>query len=128
MHGYADDTQLYLTFSSARDPEALKRDCRRVEICISEVHTWMTANRLKLNPDKTVAMLVGSPRLLAHISIPLLSIAGVEVAVPAEIANCAAIDAACVLFQLVDDLHRADFGRTGDCASGEAGEEGVDAV
>lgn len=81
MHGYADDTQLYLTFSSARDPEALKRDCQRVETCISEVHRWMTTNRLKLNPDKTEVMLVGPPRLLAHINIPLISVAGVEVAV-----------------------------------------------
>ncbi|KAL9979250.1 hypothetical protein ACROYT_G016884 [Oculina patagonica] len=48
FHLYADDTQLYLTFKSS--PEMAKT---AMEACVRDIDTWMTANMLKMNRDKT---------------------------------------------------------------------------
>ncbi|KAF7247658.1 RNA-directed DNA polymerase from mobile element jockey [Varanus komodoensis] len=54
-HQYADDTQLYLSFST--NPGEAVAVLNR---CLAEVMGWMRANKLKLNPDKTEVLLVGS--------------------------------------------------------------------
>ncbi|KAF7241210.1 putative RNA-directed DNA polymerase from transposon BS [Varanus komodoensis] len=53
-HQYADDTQLYLSFSTS--PGEAVAVLNR---CLAEVMGWMRANKLKLNPDKTEVLLVG---------------------------------------------------------------------
>ena len=53
-HQYADDTQLYLSFSS-NPGEAVAV----LNQCLSMVMDWMRANKLRLNPDKTEVLLVG---------------------------------------------------------------------
>ncbi|KAF7248709.1 hypothetical protein EYD10_05509 [Varanus komodoensis] len=53
-HQYADDTQLYLLFST-NPGEAVAV----LNWCLAEVMGWMRANKLKLNPDKTEVLLVG---------------------------------------------------------------------
>ncbi|KAF7250405.1 Vacuolar protein sorting-associated protein 13A [Varanus komodoensis] len=53
-HQYADDTQLYLSFST-NPGEAVAV----LNQCLAEVMGWMRANKLKLNPDKTEVLLVG---------------------------------------------------------------------
>ncbi|KAF7237689.1 Patatin-like phospholipase domain-containing protein 2 [Varanus komodoensis] len=57
-HQYADDPQLYLSFST-NPGEAVAVLSR----CLAEVMGWMRANKLKLNPDKTEVLLVGSSGL-----------------------------------------------------------------
>uniref|UniRef100_A0A8D2Q0S4 Reverse transcriptase domain-containing protein n=1 Tax=Varanus komodoensis TaxID=61221 RepID=A0A8D2Q0S4_VARKO len=47
-HRYADDTQLYLSFST-NPGEAVAV----LNWCLAKVMGWMRANKLKLNPDKT---------------------------------------------------------------------------
>ncbi|KAF7237554.1 hypothetical protein EYD10_15747 [Varanus komodoensis] len=53
-HQYADDTQLYLSFST-NPGEAVAV----LNQCLAEVMGWMRANKLKLNPGKTEVLLVG---------------------------------------------------------------------
>ncbi|KAF7241729.1 putative RNA-directed DNA polymerase from transposon BS [Varanus komodoensis] len=53
-HQYADDTQLYLSFST--NPDEAVAVLNR---CLTEVREWLRANKLKLNPDKTEVLLVG---------------------------------------------------------------------
>ncbi|KAF7246206.1 NIPA-like protein 2 [Varanus komodoensis] len=53
-HQYADDTQLYLSFST--NPGEAVAVLNR---CLAEVMGWMRANKVKLNPDKTEVLLVG---------------------------------------------------------------------
>ncbi|KAF7237138.1 Protoheme IX farnesyltransferase [Varanus komodoensis] len=53
-HQYADDTQLYLSFST--DPGEAVAVLNR---CLAEVMGWMRTNKLKLNRDKTEVLLVG---------------------------------------------------------------------
>ncbi|KAF7249720.1 Plexin-D1 [Varanus komodoensis] len=54
-HHYADDTQLYLSFRS-NPGEALAVLNR----CLTGAIGWMRANKLRLNPDKTEVLFVGS--------------------------------------------------------------------
>ncbi|KAF7251593.1 Apoptosis-resistant E3 ubiquitin protein ligase 1 [Varanus komodoensis] len=53
-HQYADDTQLYLSFSI--NPGEAVAVLNR---CLAKVMGWMRANKLKHNPDKTEVLLVG---------------------------------------------------------------------
>uniref|UniRef100_A0A8D2JHL2 Reverse transcriptase domain-containing protein n=1 Tax=Varanus komodoensis TaxID=61221 RepID=A0A8D2JHL2_VARKO len=53
-HQYADDTQLYLSFST-NPGEAVAV----LNQCLAKVMGWMRANKLKLSPDKTEVLLVG---------------------------------------------------------------------
>ncbi|KAF7236475.1 putative RNA-directed DNA polymerase from transposon BS [Varanus komodoensis] len=52
-HQYADDTQLYLSFST--NPGEAVAVLNR---CLAKVMGWMRANKLRLNPDKTEVLLV----------------------------------------------------------------------
>ena len=55
-HFYADDTQLYIRLS----PQNCSSSLDSLKSCLSDVHTWMMENGLKLNPDKTEFILLGS--------------------------------------------------------------------
>ena len=52
FHLYADDTQLYVSFSFD-DDLGLQCTMSNTEKCLNDIHLWMTANKLKLNKDKT---------------------------------------------------------------------------
>ena len=57
-HLYADDTQLYISLSNPNSDVPL----RTLNTCISTVYSWMTDSKLKLNPDKTEFLLIGSEK------------------------------------------------------------------
>ena len=61
---YADDTQLYLSFTPCEWGDALER----VEECVKEIKAWMLANKLQLNGDKTQIVLVSAPRANSGVS------------------------------------------------------------
>ena len=52
-HFYADDTQIYLSFS----PELASSAFTSIEICIKDIFSWMMGNKLSVNPDKTEYLL-----------------------------------------------------------------------
>ena len=52
FHFYADDTQLYISFSINNDME-LTNSVTKIEECLSDIDKWMSINRLKLNKDNT---------------------------------------------------------------------------
>ena len=56
FHAFADDTQLYVHCRRDEVTSAVLR----LENCIEEVSDWMSANRLKLNADKTELLWAGS--------------------------------------------------------------------
>jgi len=58
LHAFADDTQLYLR--CRRDDMA--STALQLERCLSDVSHWMSADRLKLNADKTELLWAGSRR------------------------------------------------------------------
>ena len=56
FHFYADDTQLYVHLTHNHATQAFDR----LENCLDDVRKWLSANKLKLNPDKTEFILFGS--------------------------------------------------------------------
>ena len=52
----SDDTQLYVHLSSDDAPTVLNK----LSTCLSDVQTWMSSSKLKLNPDKTEFIVFGS--------------------------------------------------------------------
>ena len=55
---YADDSQPYVSFSSGDSAAALTG----LQSCLASVQSWMSTNKLKLNPDKTEFLLIGNER------------------------------------------------------------------
>ena len=60
---YADDTQLYLSFSTNPGVAVAV-----LNLCLNLIMEWMKVNKLRLNPDKLEVLLVGAPpdRLKSH--------------------------------------------------------------
>ena len=59
FHFYADDTQLYLSFDSqSGEQQALA--AAQIEACAGEIDSWMRANKLKLNSDKSELLIISS--------------------------------------------------------------------
>ena len=57
-HLYADGSQLYISFSSGNSAAALSG----LQSCLASVQSWISTNKLKLNPDKTEFLLIGNGR------------------------------------------------------------------
>ena len=55
---FADDTELYKSFHP--DDQSAAAAVQSVEECCAVIKTWMSSNRLKLNDEKTEAILCGS--------------------------------------------------------------------
>ena len=51
LHLYADDTQVYMSFSPLSDENTTKT-FQSTEGCIAEIRTWLKDNKLMLNDDK----------------------------------------------------------------------------
>ena len=61
FHGYADDSGNYTAFKLNNQREFEDALCK-VERCTSEIKTWMTLNKLKLNESKTEVLVIVPPR------------------------------------------------------------------
>ena len=55
-HIYADDTQLYITFDLSDPSIAIEK----LNLCISDIRTWMIKNKLKINDSKTEFLVLTS--------------------------------------------------------------------
>jgi len=71
-HCYADDTQLYISFS-ANDSYTYLSFLAEV---LDSVHLWLSANRLSLNPAKTEFLLVGTPEQRSKLNSHTLKFSG----------------------------------------------------
>src|SRR6266536_5425008 len=58
FHLYADDTQIYLSFSAPDSTTALNN----ISLFLTTVHFWFTANMLSINPSKPEFLLIGTPQ------------------------------------------------------------------
>ena len=66
-HFYADDTQIYLSFS----PELAFSAFTSIETCIKDTFSWMIGKKLSVNPDKTEYLLFNSKNINVPVSINL---------------------------------------------------------
>ena len=74
-HLYADDSQLYVSFSPGDSATALNG----LQSCLASVHSWMSTNKQKLNPDKTEFLLIGNERQRSkYLSMFPIELFGVE--------------------------------------------------
>ncbi|PVD23038.1 hypothetical protein C0Q70_16300 [Pomacea canaliculata] len=69
---FADDTELYFSFST--DSESVREAVCAVKDCCLEVKSWMLRNKLKLNDEKTEAMLCGSKLSLSKVSLDSIQV------------------------------------------------------
>ena len=65
MHQYADDTQLICSFNYSERDTALAS----VQSALHDTREWMLLNRLKLNDDKTIVMLMHSKHMKTHVNV-----------------------------------------------------------
>ena len=74
-HLYADNSQLYVSFSSGHSAAALNG----LQSCLASVQSWMSTNKLKLNPDKTEFLLIGNEwQQSKYLSMFPIELLGVE--------------------------------------------------
>ena len=78
-HLYADDTQLFISFS----PLNFSSSVNHLQSVFSSVSSWMSANLLSLNPSKTEFLVIGLPQQLSKINNPALVIDSNTVLQPA---------------------------------------------
>ena len=78
VHGYADDTQLYVSFrpaSTAAEDAAVKA----MESCIDDVRAWLACNKLMCNDSKTELLIIGSRRQLSKISTNCIRVGNCDI-------------------------------------------------
>ena len=68
-HLYADDTQLYISFSSSDSAYNLTV----LSSILDSVYSWFTLNRLSVNPSKTEFLLVGTPQQISKLTATSVS-------------------------------------------------------
>ena len=75
LHIYADDTQVYLAIRhETEDIQTVQ-----LQLCLKDIHQWMSNNFLKLNSGKTEVLVMGTYQQLAKLNIQSLNVAGVQV-------------------------------------------------
>ena len=65
---YADDTQLYLSFSAGD----FSHNIAHLEQTVSNVYNWMSSNFLSLNPSQTEFLVIGLPKQLGKLNHPTI--------------------------------------------------------
>lgn len=74
-HLYADDTQLYISFS----PSQANPNLDILSSTLESVHNWLTSNRLTVNPSKTEYLLIGTPQQRSKISNSSVHLKGINI-------------------------------------------------
>ena len=87
LHLYADDSQIYMSFSPATN-ESLALET--LEKCICMVRSWMAENYLKLNDDKTEFIILGTPQNLTKITTSQLKIGDCTIKASNQVKNIGA--------------------------------------
>ena len=71
-HLYADDTQLYMSFHSSDSIHNLSI----ISSTLDSVHSWLTSNRLTVNPAKTEYLIIGTPQQRSKITSSSITFSG----------------------------------------------------
>ena len=78
VHGYADDTQLYVSFcpdSSAAQDQTIKA----IENCIADVRAWLVSHRLMFNDSKTEFLIIGLWQQLSKVTIASIKVGDCDI-------------------------------------------------
>ena len=74
-HIYADDTQLYIKFDLSDPSIALEK----INLCISDIRTWMIKNKLKINDSKTEFLVLSSSFLKQQFNDLQINVGNTEI-------------------------------------------------
>jgi hypothetical protein len=80
-HSYADDSQLYCRGRASSCTTMVSQ----IVTCIDDINTWMSANRLKLNTDKTEFIWLGTSKQLSKINCYEVLLDGVSIPMSSEV-------------------------------------------
>ena len=86
-HLYADDTQLYISFSPNESAESLTA----LGNTLDSVHSWLTRKKLSLNPSKTEFLLVGTQTQRSKVISHSINFAGTEIKSSPSVRNLGVI-------------------------------------
>jgi hypothetical protein len=78
-HFYADDTQLYISFSSSDSA----RNMSILSSTLDSVYSWFSLNRLSVNPSKTEYLLIGTPQQRSKLTSASVSFRN-KILIPSE--------------------------------------------
>ena len=108
-HFYADDTQLYVSFKPKDNLDQLHA-IDRLEKCLNDIESWMGANMLKLNSDKTEVLLFASKQNQEHLNDIVIRVGDVEVKPVSHVKNLGVIfDSALDMERHVQNISRSCF-------------------
>lgn len=86
---FADDSQLYHSFMP--DENSVYAGVKNIEECCKEIKVWMNKNCLKLNDEKTEAILCGPPVLLKNASINKIKVCDIDINLSTTVRNLGVI-------------------------------------
>jgi hypothetical protein len=103
--GYVDDCQLYKRFKPSEGSIDLSHN---MDSCISSVSHWMSANKLKLIPDKTEVVNFGTKRQLEKTNITSLNVDNTTIHISALARNLGCLlDSLMSMKQHIDQVCRS---------------------
>src|SRR4029077_18762150 len=106
FHLYADDTQLYISFSSSDSVRSLTT----LTSTLDSVYSWLTLNRLSLNPGKTEYLLIGTPQQRSKVINSSLSFSGASLLPSSHVRNLwVEFDSDLSLNQHISNICRSSF-------------------
>ena len=87
FHQYADDTQLYTSVC----PTNISSAINSLSKCVTDVSSWMSSNKLKLNESKTEIILIGTTQKLKSLDIKMVDICGEDISISTKVRNLGVI-------------------------------------
>ena len=85
-HGYADDTQLYLSFRP-ESPVVQDQAIQTINNCIVEVRAWLVSHKLMFNDTKTEFLIIGTRQQLSKVTIDSIEVGDADIKPVQEVRN-----------------------------------------
>ena len=86
-HFYADDTQIYLSFTPGNEDVSIAK----LEACVGEIRQWMASNFLKLNDEKTELIFLGTAQNLTKLTTTSVKVGDCTIEPSQDVRNIGAI-------------------------------------